>query len=159
MFPPQRLAQFGRAPCRPGDSCPSDTRPEVTPAKRARAAGEAALIVENDSHIRQLAADVIQTLGFTVLLADEGSAALKLLAEDPVDLDVLVTGVITAGMSGLELAAQLRTRWLRLKVIYLSGVTDVVSVNGIMHPCSASLRKPFTRDELEQKITALLATP
>lgn len=159
MRAPRRPTEFGSPPHRIKNSRSSDTLPEVIPARPTPRSGDAALVVENDSQIRQFAADVIQELGFTVLRAEEGSAALELLARSPVDLDVLVTAVIMDGMSGLELAAQLRARWGTLKVIYLSGVTDVVRVNGVMHACSVAVRKPFTREELERKVAALLATP
>jgi DNA-binding response OmpR family regulator len=159
MRAPHRPAEFGSPPPHIKNSCSSDTRPEVILARPAPQSGDAALVVESDSQIRQFAADVIQELGFTVLRAEKGSAAPELLARHPVDLNVLVTAVMMDGMSGLELAAQLRARWGRLKVIYLSGVTDVVRVNGVMHPCSVSVRKPFTREELGRKLAALLATP
>jgi DNA-binding response OmpR family regulator len=120
---------------------------------------QTALVVDEDSRVRETAAGVLKMLGHRVLRASDSSEALRLLERHRADIFILLTAVALPGMSGLELAARLKATSANLKVIYLSGLTDVVRVTGVMHPASNSLRKPVNPAELEAKVRALLAEP
>lgn len=106
-----------------------------------------------------MAAGVLQVLGYRVLRASDSVEALRLLEKHPADVLLLLTAVALPGMSGLELAARLKTTSANLKVIYLSGLRDVVRVSGVVHPASNSLQKPFRPNELGAKVRALLGEP
>jgi FixJ family two-component response regulator len=70
---------------------------------------------------------------------------------------VLLTDVVMPGADGPELTRQLVERRPALKVIFMSGYTEVGIVHsGILDPGIAFLHKPFTPDALEQKIRAAL---
>jgi YesN/AraC family two-component response regulator len=62
----------------------------------------------------------LESAGFDVLSASDGYEALALLKE-PDSVDVLFTDVVMPGMSGLELAHQLRRRHESVRVIMTSG--------------------------------------
>jgi DNA-binding response OmpR family regulator len=54
----------------------------------------------------------------------------------------------------------LRNRWPHLRVLFMSGYTDsVIGRYGELEPGSAMLEKPFTRDELLERVRSMLAGP
>jgi len=113
------------------------------------------LIVDHDPWSRELAADVIESLGYLPLSARNAEEAFD-IAMAAARIVVLLTAVILPNTNGLELASRLRRRFPDLKVIYMSGPRDTVSVRGTIHPGSAALKKPFTREELAYEIGVLL---
>lgn len=113
------------------------------------------LIVDHDPWSRELAAGVIESLGYLPLSARNAEEAFD-IASGAAQIVVLLTAVMLPNANGLELASCLRRRFPNLKVIYMSGPTDIVSVRGTIHPGSAALEKPFTREELAYEIGALL---
>jgi CheY-like chemotaxis protein len=114
-----------------------------------------ALIVDPDEGTRVLAADIIRKIGNATLLAEDAEQALEQAAAVEGELTLLVTAVVLRGASGLELAARLKMSFPRLRVLYISAPADSVRVLGEVHPASASLRKPFTREELAYKLGVL----
>jgi CheY-like chemotaxis protein len=113
------------------------------------------LIVDHDPWSRELAAEVIESLGYLPLSARNAKEAFE-IASGTGGILALLTAVMLPNTNGLEIAANLRRRFPNLKVIYMSGPGDSVSVRGTIHPGSAALNKPFTREELAYEIGALL---
>ena len=71
---------------------------------------ETVLLVEDEPGVRILVEAVLRKLGYKVLVADSGEAALGIWAEYRGSIDVLLTDVIMPRMSGGELAHKLRKR-------------------------------------------------
>jgi CheY-like chemotaxis protein len=91
--------------------------------------GETVLLVEDDKDVRAYLSDVMRGLQYRVLSAANAAVALKLLAQDQLRIDVLLTDVVMPGMNGRELgekAVQIRPR---LKVLYMSGYPR----NAVLH--------------------------
>ena len=81
---------------------------EKRPAAAEAGQGETVLVVEDDDRVRRLTAARLETLGYRVLEAANGAAALKLL-NDMGDIDLVFTDlVMPGGMSGLDLARRVR---------------------------------------------------
>jgi len=79
---------------------------------------ETILIAEDEPNLRE----ILKQSGYKVLDAANGVEALKLWDEHDGEIDLLLTDmVMPEGMSGRELARQLKTRWEGLPVIYTSG--------------------------------------
>ena len=73
--------------------------------RRRRAAGsETILLVEDETVVRQLVAEILETTGYTVLQAGDGPSALELLRRHAEPVELLVTDVVMPGMSGPEVA-------------------------------------------------------
>jgi PAS domain S-box-containing protein len=83
------------------------------------------LLVEDNDHVREFAADLLEELGYRVLAADGGDSALALLESDGVDL--LFSDVVMPGMSGIELAHAARERLPGLPVLLASGYSDEIT--------------------------------
>jgi PAS domain S-box-containing protein len=118
---------------------------------------ETILLVEDEEKLRQLLRKVIEDKGYTVLEAESGPAALRLLGQHEQRLDLLITDVIMPDMNGPELASRLVGERPGLKVLYISGYTDNVVVDqGLGTAPTAILQKPFTPSEFAHKIRTVL---
>jgi len=128
-------------------------RPVETPEQGTSKA--LVLAVDDDAAVRNTTADVLKGLGYSVLQAPSGEAALDLLKQDGM-IDVLLTDVVMTGMSGPELARRARSSHPRLPIIFISGYADPEGIAGdvILHPL---VRKPFRPSDLRRQIEAALA--
>jgi PAS domain S-box-containing protein len=131
--------------------------PEPTP--RRRRSGETILLVEDEDMVRRLVAQVLESQGYRVLEASSGAQALAAAHALEGPLDLLLTDVVMAGMSGRELSEKLAGLRPGLKVLYMSGYTeDAVLRHGVYQNSTAFLGKPFSPLALVQKIREMLET-
>jgi CheY-like chemotaxis protein len=115
------------------------------------------LVVEDDDDVRSHTTDVLRELGYRVLEAANGAAALALLARAP-DVRLLFTDVgLPGGMTGRQLVEEVRRRWPKLKVLYTTGYArNAIVHGGVLDPGTELLPKPFTYSDLAAKIRAVL---
>jgi len=117
--------------------------------------GETVLLVEDNEQVRRLGVSALQTLGYRVLEAPDGPAALRLLdSAEASRLDLLFTDVVLpGGMSGPALAAASTSRRPRLPVLFTSGYTgNAMGRDGRLGPDARILRKPYTLEHLARAI-------
>ncbi len=136
---------------------PSEPALSSTAAEPAPPGKEALLLVEDKTQVRELASKILKSLGYCVLEAENGANAKRLfeVSEQPVDL--LITDVIMPGMTGTELAAELRARRPALRVLFMSGYADGKVVQPeALDANTAFLQKPFTPDLLARRVRDLL---
>jgi CheY-like chemotaxis protein len=128
--------------------------PEAEPMGRA---AETILLVEDDANIRKLVKAMLHSLSYKVVDAEDGPAALSLMA-GPLKPDMLLTDmVLPKGMNGSELAREARRRHPPLKVLYMSGYTsNALPFDGTRDTSVRLLSKPFRRQELAQAIRTAL---
>jgi two-component system cell cycle sensor histidine kinase/response regulator CckA len=118
---------------------------------------ETVLFVEDEDGVRALSRHVLQKVGYTVLEARDGVAALRVAGQHPGRIDLLVTDVVMPRMSGREVAEQLATSRPGAKVLFLSGYTDDAVVrHGILEAQVAFLQKPFSPASLVIKVREVL---
>jgi len=120
---------------------------------------EIILVVEDDRRVRQLTVDSLRELGYTVLHADDGVAALRQLEATP-QVDLLFTDIVMPGMNGRELARIATRRHPELRVLYTSGyVPNAVVHNATLAPFEDLISKPFTIDQIARKVRQVFARP
>jgi len=118
---------------------------------------ERLLLVEDDGSVRDLAARIFRDRGYKVTATAEGKEALRAFAAGPDQIDMVVTDLIMPGMSGRELVQALHQIRPGLKALYVSGYTeDEIIRRGLHDPSVAFLQKPFTADELANKVRSVL---
>jgi|GEM_PF-6916472 len=147
---------------------PSQDRVEQPPAPRvvpARPSPQFAdhhrriLVVEDDPHVRSLVELTLREHHFQVTTATSGDEALE-LAEYAPPFDLLLTDVVMKGMNGRELADALRPRQPQLTVLFMSGHTeDAIVRRGVLHNVVSFLQKPFTAEELMQRVRQAFTRP
>jgi PAS domain S-box-containing protein len=114
---------------------------------------ETLLVVDDEPVVRDYVADLLRSLGYTVVAAGSGAEALALEASHPRPIDVLVTDVMMPEMSGVELAATMRTRRRGLRVLFVSGYAEGIADD------EHFLAKPFSAEQLAQTLREILAEP
>jgi signal transduction histidine kinase/CheY-like chemotaxis protein/pSer/pThr/pTyr-binding forkhead associated (FHA) protein len=140
------------------------TEEQPSPERTARngdlfsGGGRRILVVEDEEHVRLLTSRILKEAGYTVVEACDGPEALRLVTEDLVAVDLLVTDVVLPQMSGTELARRLHEKRADLPVLFMSGYADSLDRYGLTGDTVAFLQKPFTpRDLLAQVKDALVA--
>jgi two-component system cell cycle sensor histidine kinase/response regulator CckA len=143
--------------CLPRADAPAEP-PPTAPAPAAPSRGdETILLVEDETVVRHLVAEILETNGYTVLQAGDGPSALELLRRHSGTLDLLVTDVVMPGMSGPEVAQAVTSMRPGTQVLYTSGYTDsAIGHHGVLEPGIAFLQKPFSADDLNRKVRVLL---
>jgi CheY-like chemotaxis protein len=141
-------------PAQSGEASPA---PRFAGSRAKRVAGETVLLVEDDPRVRRIALRRLKELGYLVLEADSGPAALTLL-EEGAEIHVLFTDmVMSGGMTGIELAQETRRRRPDVKILFTSGYAEPAAVTGGLLTTGARwLGKPYSVDELQSKLRELL---
>jgi len=117
------------------------------------------LLVEDDPLLRDLSARALRRYGYQVLEAEDGPIALEMAGMYPRPIDLLLTDVIMpGGISGRQLAEQVVAQRPTIKVLYMSGYSDMVMSHIIVDAEHAFVQKPFTPDTLARKVWEILRT-
>ncbi len=118
--------------------------------------GGTLLVVEDDDAVRRSVKATLLRIGYNVLEAESGEAALALLAENNVTIDALLTDLMMPGMSGRELAEHVVAMRPSVRVLLMSGYTnDEVLRRQLVDAGQHFLQKPFTKEQLVSAIEGL----
>lgn len=129
--------------------------PERSPT--ARGGTELILLVEDDTSVRDLIAELLTTAGHEVLVAVDGSDALKKVRASARPPALLLTDVVMPGMSGKEVASALTAQNPSLRVLFMSGYAeDMIAHRGVLESGINFLGKPFTTAELLDQVRRAL---
>ena len=119
--------------------------------------GECILVVEDEDRLRQLTADSLRELGYTVLQAGHAKEALELIDAHP-EIDLLFTDIVMPDVNGRKLADEVQQRRPDIRVLYTTGFTrNAVVHNGILDTGVNFIPKPFTMEDLANKVRQILA--
>ena len=120
-------------------------------------AGEVILLVEDNDALRRTTARILKELGYRVLEAEHGVAALDFLMSDA-DIDLLLTDIVMPkGVSGYELGATCEQLRPQVKVLFMSGYSEAFlnSTGRPQRPISL-INKPCGKQELARKLRSML---
>jgi two-component system cell cycle sensor histidine kinase/response regulator CckA len=132
--------------------------PGITADKGREVRGsETILLVEDSEPLRKLTRSFLELHGFHVLVASSGEEAIEVEARSFRTIHLLITDVIMPGINGRVLAERLLSKQSEMKVLYISGYTDsFIAIHGVLERGMALLNKPYTEDELLQKVRTAL---
>ena len=111
------------------------------------------LLVDDDSSVREVTAGILHDLGYGVVEAGSGGAALELL-DQQAKIDVLVVDFAMPGMNGAEVAREVQARRPGLPILFVTGYADFESLSA--SNASAIVRKPFVQEDLAAKLRSVL---
>ena len=122
----------------------------------AQARGETVLLVEDEAIVRLTLQDSLQLLGYQVHVAAEAKQAISLM-QSGTRFDLVLTDVVLPGMSGPELAQQLRAMTPSARIVFMSAHDHEHLVRcAKLRPDDISLEKPFSLDVLAAKLREAL---
>ncbi|MBZ5490001.1 MAG: PAS domain S-box protein [Acidobacteriia bacterium] len=131
---------------------------EASPQEMKRGNG-GILLVEDEMDLRNVNAEFLTALGYSVTCAGSGPEALGLLKAAG-QIDLVITDVVMPKMSGREFADRLLQLRPNTRLLYVSGYTDdIVLQNGISKQGVFFLQKPYSLKDLAGKVQTLMATP
>jgi PAS domain S-box-containing protein len=139
-----------------GENAGAAVQRDATPVARP-ASGETVLVVEDDERVRRVSIRRLKKLGYTVIEADNGPAALKVLATGR-PIDVLFTDIVmTGGMTGVDLAHEARRHRPDMIILFTSGYAEPAIIKGGLLTTNAGwIGKPYSSNELETTLRELL---
>ena len=114
------------------------------------------LLVEDEEPLRTLMAGLLEDNGYRVLQASDGDEAIR-QAKLQSSVDLLLTDVVLPRLNGRELGIALQGFLPNLKVLYVSGyANELITQHGVLANEGAFLEKPFTKNSLLNKVSAIL---
>jgi len=118
---------------------------------------ETILVVEDDDDVRAFSVESLRELGYRVIEAHDGAAALRLLERQP-RIDLLFTDVVLpGGLTGAQVAAQARAMRSDLKVLFTTGYArNAIVHHGRLDKGVQLLTKPFSFKDLAAKVRDIL---
>ncbi len=116
------------------------------------------LVVEDEDMVRSFVERVLRARGYRVLTARDGAEGMRVSDEFDGSIDLLVTDVVMpGGPSGAELAERLLARRPHLRVLFMSGYTDDVTLrHGVSAGLVGVLEKPFSAGVLTGEVRSML---
>ena len=124
---------------------------------RADRGHETILLVEDETNLRHLARQYLETQGYKILEAEDGAAALQIVNGYKGTIDLLLSDVIMPGMNGRELAARVIKLLPDLRVLYMSGYAEnAVGMDGTLDAGINLLQKPFSLPALKDRVREVL---
>jgi signal transduction histidine kinase len=139
-----------RAEVNSGIRALAPTRPGAAEAIR----GSTILLIDDDNAVREVTRATLLELGYKVLEAGSGGAALDVLEREP-KIDLMIADFAMPGMNGAEVARLAQAKRPKLPVLFVTGFADRTALAGISE--AQIIGKPFMDDELARKVRLALA--
>ena len=137
---------------------PANDQLEEVPRPAVSGGDETVLVCEDDEKVRAYAVEVLNELGYHVIEAGNGPAALEALEQPGEHIDLLFTDVVLpGGMTGADVAREAAARRPDIKILFATGYArNAIFHHGRLDPGVELLTKPFTYADLAGKVREVL---
>ena len=108
-------------------------------------------MVDDDSDVREVTVAMLDSLGYSVIEATSGPAAIAVLGSTEC-VDLMLIDLAMPGMNGIEAARQGQERRPDLPILFSTGYTDAVPFGGGEIDRNRIVGKPYAREELFRKV-------
>ena len=122
-------------------------RPAATDARAGN--GTLILLVDDDGAVREVTARMLRDLGYHIMEAGSGGAALDLLAREP-RISMAVLDYAMPGMSGADVAHEVHKSRPGLPVVFITGYADLTALREVSE--DQIIQKPFREEDLADKV-------
>lgn len=121
--------------------------------------GELVMLVEDESLVRDVIHEMLETLGFDVVTANSGSEALQVFERFRPEVELIVSDVVLPGIGGLEVSKMVREMGAELPVILMSGYPLGDEARSKLADGTTDwITKPFSSDELARIISRVMVS-
>jgi signal transduction histidine kinase/CheY-like chemotaxis protein len=121
----------------------------VLESLKASERGGAILLVDDDEQVRLTTATILRDIGFQVVEAGSGGAALEIL-DSRRRIDLLLLDFAMPGMNGVEVARAAAARRPGLRILFVTGYADLTALTHVDE--HRVIRKPFEEGELARRL-------
>jgi CheY-like chemotaxis protein len=116
------------------------------------------LVVDDDEAVLEACASILSYLEYTPLRADTGTRAVELFEEHSGAVDLVILDMILPDISGGDVFDAIRSIDPHIKVLLASGYSLNGAAQDILERgCDDFIQKPFTIEQLSQKINTVLS--
>jgi signal transduction histidine kinase len=122
----------------------------------AHFSGATILLVDDDDGVREVTGAMLKEMGYVVIEAGSGGAALEII-QSGINLDLVLLDYAMPGMNGAELGRQIQVKRPRLPLLFVTGFAEQSALAGVGE--AFIVQKPFLDDELARKINLILHNP
>jgi PAS domain S-box-containing protein len=117
------------------------------------------LLVDDEKILREVGRELLEGLGYTVYLAENGADALEVFAAHRTDISLVILDLIMPKMGGEEAFLQLRTVSPELKVLFCSGFSsEGTGAELVKLGACGFIHKPYNRSELSRTVAEAMMT-
>ena len=100
---------------------------------------------------------MLERLGYTVVSANTPVDAIRLADKHASEIHLLITDVVMPAMNGRDLGTRLRSTFLALKSLFMSGYTaDIIAHHGVLEKGVNFIQKPLSGKDLAAKVREAL---
>jgi two-component system cell cycle sensor histidine kinase/response regulator CckA len=122
-----------------------------------RGGTETILVAEDHDGMREMAREILESLGYHLLLARDGEEAVRRFAENRNDISLVLLDVIMPRMDGMDVYEQICKTKPGVPVIFTSGYSDHGPALASLNTRGATiLQKPYGSKDLARRIRELL---
>ena len=130
---------------------------EKKPAGDTLKGSETVLFVDDEDMIIEVAEDLLEKLGYKVLIAKSGKEAIKTYKKNKEQIDIVILDMVMPDMSGGETYDNLKEIYPDIKVLLVSGYSLNEAATKILdRGCDGYIQKPAKSKELSQKLREIL---
>jgi len=131
---------------------------ETPPMQTENLSGiETVLVVEDEPALRRLISVSLEKRGYTVLVAEDGTEAIRILENNPGEIDLVISDIMMPRLNGLELQKKAILLRPEMRFLFISGYAeDTIGRTAHLPQDAGYLEKPFLPIELARKVRALL---
>lgn len=121
---------------------------------------ETILLVDDEPIIIDVARDMLEILGYHVIVAHNGREAVDIYARQKDEIDLIIQDMVMPGMNGADVFQALKEINPDVKVILASGYIMNKQIAAVMEQgCRAFMPKPFRLEDLSIKVREVLNSP
>jgi len=111
------------------------------------------LVIDDQPTVRRMAHRLLSEWGFRVFEAESGEEAMEVLATAHAGMQLVIVDVVMPLLDGIQVTRRIHEQWPEQRVLYMSAhPAEVLSRYGLAELNVPFLAKPFTRDELLNKV-------
>ena len=135
---------------------------EGTPLETGSADGElptgseTVMVVDDERAVRELAARILESLGYHVLIAENGGDALMLMEKHADDISLILTDMVMPRMDGERMVERLRKVRPDFRVLYTSGYAVESDIGDLANLATNFIPKPYSRRKLAHAVRHVL---
>lgn len=121
---------------------------------------ETILLVDDEKVIIDVARDMLEILGYQVLVALSGQEAIDIYTRQKDVIDLVIQDMVMPGINGAGVFKALKAINPNVKVILASGYVLNEQISAVMEQgCRAFMSKPFRLEDLSAKVREVLDAP
>ncbi len=132
-------------------------RDERAPEEKPAAGSATVMVIEDEPIVRNLAAGILESAGYRVLVPDSTDEAVRMAKEQSEPVTLVLTDMVMPGMKGPEVYRAILETHSEAKVLFMSGyASGVITSQGFSPDSINFIRKPFSVTGLLEKVAGVL---